>query len=290
MENWSCQSKKIYSFQKVYFLVVGFLFACFALPGIAHAAVLDWNCDPGKEICYIFPTADATEKSEECFDKAVSKAWGTQDALQEGELLHFEIPIENTGAVPPVFACSNCGTEGSVYRFYTEDNTGIFEINLEQKILRDTRAAVGTSPYYYARFLLSATVTNTVAGVETSETIYANLCAVVKKPAQVAPPTQPTTKAPVVDVKSTFPSITDLNPLRATSVPTLFGRGITILLGVLGSIAILIFIYGGMLWMTSMGNADKAGKALKTIVWGAMGVFVIFASYAVVHFVLDAFK
>ena len=42
--------------------------------------------------------------------------------------------------------------------------------------------------------------------------------------------------------------------------------------------------------MTSMGNADQSGKALKTIVWGAMGVFVIFASYAVVQFVLDAFK
>jgi len=285
MANRSCQHTKKYLYQHILFLVIAFFFS-FSIPRVVHAAVIDWNCDPASQGCYIFPTADATEKSEECFDKAVSKAWGTQDALQEGELLHFEIPIGNTGGVSPVFACSNCGTDGTSYRFYAEDNTGIFEINLDQKTLADTRAAEGTSSFYYARFLLSATVTN--AG--TTDTIYANLCAVVKKPTQAAPPTQPTTKAPVVDVKSSFPSITDLNPLRVTSVPTLFGRGISILLSVLGSIAILIFIYGGILWMTSMGNADQSGKALKTIVWGAMGVFVIFASYAVVQFVLDAFK
>jgi len=87
-----------------------------------------------------------------------------------------------------------------------------------------------------------------------------------------------------------FPSTKALNPLHTTSIPVLFGRAITILLGVLGSVAIAIFIYGGFMWMISMGNSEQADKGLKTIVWGAMGVFVIFASYAVVQFILNAFK
>lgn len=59
------------------------------------------------------------------------------------------------------------------------------------------------------------------------------------------------------------------------------------LLGVLGSIAIVIFIYGGLLWMTARGNGDQVGKAISTIAWGAMGILVIFASYAIIGFVLQ---
>ena len=65
---------------------------------------------------------------------------------------------------------------------------------------------------------------------------------------------------------------------------------ITILMGVLGSIALVIFLYGGILWMTSMGNGEQSKKAISTIVWGALGVFVIFASYTIITFVLEAFR
>lgn len=103
------------------------------------------------------------------------------------------------------------------------------------------------------------------------------------------PPTQPTTKPPTVDLKSTFPSLTGLNPLKEVSIPILFGRAITIVLRVLGSLALIIFMYGGILWMTAAGNDEHVKKALSTIVWGAMGIFVIFASYAMVQFILDSF-
>ena len=98
-----------------------------------------------------------------------------------------------------------------------------------------------------------------------------------------------TTKPPTVDLKSTFPSLTGLNPLKEVSIPILFGRAITIVLRVLGSLDLIIFMYGGILWMTAAGNDEHVKKALSTIVWGAMGIFVIFASYAMVQFILDSF-
>jgi hypothetical protein len=80
-----------------------------------------------------------------------------------------------------------------------------------------------------------------------------------------------------------------LNPIGTTSIQILFGRLIQIGLGVLGSAALIIFIYGGFLWMTAMGNAEQTSKALSTILWGSLGVIVILASYSIVGFVLSSF-
>ncbi len=277
----SNQSKKKWFFHGIYVLVVGVFVSGIVFPRTVHAAVLDWNCVLTSPSCYIFPTADATEKSAACLNKPVTTN------LEEGGKFTFPLNIKNLGTNDVTFACSNCVAEAGSPNFTNSGPTGnLFAVTLNKQSLADQ--SPGTAPYdYIARFLLSASVPDGNGGTEIS---YANLCVAVKKTTQAAPPTQPTTKAPVVDIKSTFPSITDLNPLRTTSVPTLFGRAIKILLGVLGSIAIVLFMYGGVMWMTSMGNADRADKGLKTIVWGSMGIFVIFSSYAVVQFILGSFK
>jgi len=83
--------------------------------------------------------------------------------------------------------------------------------------------------------------------------------------------------------------LSSLNPLGTTSPETLIARGISILMGVLGSIALVMFIYGGVLWMTAAGKPDQVKKGFSVLVWGALGVMVIFASYAIVTFVFSAF-
>jgi amino acid transporter len=78
------------------------------------------------------------------------------------------------------------------------------------------------------------------------------------------------------------------NPLGTTSIPTLIGRIIKAILGIVGSIALLMFIYGGFLWMTARGEAKQVEKGKDTLVWATIGLATIFFAYAAVNFVIKA--
>lgn len=75
-----------------------------------------------------------------------------------------------------------------------------------------------------------------------------------------------------------------------TDAPRVIGRVIKGAMGLVGSAALVMFIYGGILWMTSGGNAERAKKAVKIVLWSALGLVVVLASYAIVDFVFEAFK
>lgn len=78
------------------------------------------------------------------------------------------------------------------------------------------------------------------------------------------------------------------NPLGNVGDPrVLVGKIISAALGVVGSISLVIFLYGGFTWMTSGGSPDKVKHGRDLIVWAAIGLFVIFASYAMVRWVLE---
>ena len=55
-----------------------------------------------------------------------------------------------------------------------------------------------------------------------------------------------------------------------------------------GSLALLMFVYGGLTWMTASGAQDKVQKGKDIIMWATIGLVVIFASYALVNFVLES--
>jgi hypothetical protein len=78
------------------------------------------------------------------------------------------------------------------------------------------------------------------------------------------------------------------NPLGTTSVPTLIGQVINAVLGIVGSIALIMFIYGGITWMTASGNQQSVEKGKNILMWAALGLAVIFLSYALVTFVIEA--
>ena len=71
------------------------------------------------------------------------------------------------------------------------------------------------------------------------------------------------------------------------TIPELIGRVINGALGVVGSIALVMFIYGGFTWMTAAGNSEQVTKGKNIIVWAAIGLVVIFASYSLVRFVIQ---
>ena len=70
------------------------------------------------------------------------------------------------------------------------------------------------------------------------------------------------------------------NPLGTTSTPEVVGRIIRSGLGVVGSISLLLFIYGGFLLLTSAGNERRIATGRNTLIWAIVGLVTIFFSYA----------
>lgn len=78
------------------------------------------------------------------------------------------------------------------------------------------------------------------------------------------------------------------NPLGTISIESLSARIINYVMGLVGTISLLLFIYGGLVWMTSAGAADKVKKGRDIIVWAVIGMAVVFMSYIMVKFVIQA--
>lgn len=78
------------------------------------------------------------------------------------------------------------------------------------------------------------------------------------------------------------------NPLGESDVRVIIGRVIKGILSLIGSLAFVMFIYGGVLWLTSAGAADRVKKGRDILTWTTLGLGVIFASYAAVNAILNA--
>ena len=78
------------------------------------------------------------------------------------------------------------------------------------------------------------------------------------------------------------------NPINAETVPQLINSIVRTILGVVGALSLFMFVYGGMLWMTSGGNSQRVEKGKETLTWATIGLAVIFSSYAILSFVFKA--
>ena len=77
------------------------------------------------------------------------------------------------------------------------------------------------------------------------------------------------------------------NPLGTDNPNILVGNIINFILGFVGTIALVLFIYGGFTWMLSAGAPAKVKKGKDIIVWSIIGLFVVFAAYILVRFVIQ---
>jgi hypothetical protein len=83
------------------------------------------------------------------------------------------------------------------------------------------------------------------------------------------------------------------NCSHGTSVPpTLFGDGgifttiVNIFLFVIGAIAVIMLIYGGIRYTISGGDAKNVTAAKDTILYAIVGIVVAILAYAIVNFVI----
>ena len=81
------------------------------------------------------------------------------------------------------------------------------------------------------------------------------------------------------------------NPLgnKNVGITEVVVRIIKVFLGILGTISLVMFIYGGILMLTSAGKAEQIKKGQQTLVWASLGILVIFTSYAILKFVFSVF-
>lgn len=81
-----------------------------------------------------------------------------------------------------------------------------------------------------------------------------------------------------------------LNKLKVDNVQDLIGIIVRGVMGVIGTVALVMMLYGGITWMTARGNSESTQKARDTILWAGLGIILIFASYALVDFVFEIFR
>ena len=88
------------------------------------------------------------------------------------------------------------------------------------------------------------------------------------------------------EVKLDLPNPT--NPLGTVNPSEVIGRIIKALLAIIGSIFLLLVVYGGFTWMTAAGNDAKVEKGRNTVMWAVAGLVVIFLAWMLTGFVLEA--
>ncbi len=62
----------------------------------------------------------------------------------------------------------------------------------------------------------------------------------------------------------------------------------TWMLAISGSLTLLAFVYGGVLFIISGGNSDLVAKAKKIIFGAVIGIVIVFASYSIISFVMTS--
>lgn len=79
------------------------------------------------------------------------------------------------------------------------------------------------------------------------------------------------------------------NPLGNVYDPrVIVGNIIKGVLGIIGSIALVLFIWGGIQIMISRGDSGKIHAGQETMFYAGLGLAVIFGSYAVTAYIIDA--
>ena|SRR3990167_11040842 len=76
--------------------------------------------------------------------------------------------------------------------------------------------------------------------------------------------------------------------LSSTDPREIAARIINVSLGLLGTITLVLIIYGGFLWMTAAGNDDQVGKAKQIMIAGIIGLAIVLAAYGIATYVVNS--
>jgi|GEM_PF-1515888 hypothetical protein len=100
--------------------------------------------------------------------------------------------------------------------------------------------------------------------------------------------TKPADPAAAASGSGGTPAITLQLPnfLGTVEPSVVIGRVIEFIIGLVGSAALIMFIYGGFQWLISAGREEYVTQGRDTMVWAAIGLALSFTSYIVVKFII----
>ncbi|MCX6745536.1 MAG: pilin [Candidatus Parcubacteria bacterium] len=75
--------------------------------------------------------------------------------------------------------------------------------------------------------------------------------------------------------------------LTKTSTSDIVASVIKIVLSITGALFVILFIYGGFVWLTSTGNPEKIGKAKKAVSFAVVGALIVVAAYSITTYVVS---
>ena len=75
---------------------------------------------------------------------------------------------------------------------------------------------------------------------------------------------------------------------RSSGATGLLGDAARVMLGLAGTVALAMFVWGGITWMTSGGDPKKVEAGKRIMVWTAVGLAVMFGAEAIIRAVLSA--
>ncbi len=59
-------------------------------------------------------------------------------------------------------------------------------------------------------------------------------------------------------------------------------------IGILGLLAVVMFVYAGVLWVISGGSEDQITKAKKIMIYAALGILIVIMSFSIVRFITSS--
>lgn len=81
---------------------------------------------------------------------------------------------------------------------------------------------------------------------------------------------------------------TSVSGANQSSLPTILGRIISVLLGFLGVLFIGLVVYAGFLYLTDQGAGENVKKAKKLLTTSIIGLVIVVAAYAIATYVIGA--
>ena len=97
--------------------------------------------------------------------------------------------------------------------------------------------------------------------------------------------------APLVKAAAPAPSggssMTLYDPLQGATLTQVIGKLISTFLGFVGAIALLVFVYAGVMYMTG-GSSDRIKTAVDTMKYAILGLAIIMFAYVITSFYFKA--
>jgi TRAP-type C4-dicarboxylate transport system permease small subunit len=94
---------------------------------------------------------------------------------------------------------------------------------------------------------------------------------------------------PAGSERSTAPTLAGCNVKEDDSLMPTVKTIIDVIIGVLGIVAVIVIVLGGVQYTLSTGDPGRIKKAKDTILYGIIGLVVAILAYAIVNFVLSSF-